>query len=206
MRLHPHGPGRLQRRAAQGRLDRAPFHGHHRGRQMAAPPGARLDAGDARGRAGARARERDRLLLRPQSRRQPARQGVRRPDLRPHRPQGRPHRHRDHQPADGAGVGAPRHRPAGGASRARPHPLARRRLARRRAVRRHPQRRAALHRGRRGAARDRRRPDDVPLPHAVRRQEHGRHRHGAARSACRCATWRWCSSTRPACSPAPTRA
>ena len=34
-------------------------------------------------------------------------EGVRRPDLRPHRAQGRPHRHRDHQPADGAGVGAP---------------------------------------------------------------------------------------------------
>ena len=31
------------------------------------------------------------------------------PDLRPHRAQGRPDRHRDHQPARGAGVGA-RHR------------------------------------------------------------------------------------------------
>src|SRR5213075_2806753 len=30
-------------------------------------------------------------------------QGVRGTDVRPHRPQGRPHRHRDHQPARGAG-------------------------------------------------------------------------------------------------------
>ena len=41
-------------------------------------------------------------------RRHAARQGLRRPDLRPHRAQGRPHGHRDHQPADGAGVGAAR--------------------------------------------------------------------------------------------------
>ena len=45
-------------------------------------------------------------------------EGVRRPDLRPHRAQGRPHRHRDHQPPRRAGVGA-RHRPARGASRGR---------------------------------------------------------------------------------------
>ena len=31
-------------------------------------------------------------------------QGLRRPELRPHRAQGRPDRHRDHQPADGAGA------------------------------------------------------------------------------------------------------
>ena len=59
------------------------------------------------GRARARAGERDRLLLRSQSGRHAARQSLCRPDLRPHRAQGRPHRHRDHQPADGAGVGAP---------------------------------------------------------------------------------------------------
>ena len=58
----------------------------------------------------------------------------------------------------------------------------------------------------RRAAGDGRRADHVPLPHAVGRQEHGRPRHGAAARACRCATWRWCSSTRPACWPAPTRA
>ena len=118
MRLHAHGAGRLQRRAQSRRLRRAPFHGHHRGRQVAAQPGARLDAGDQGHRARARAGERDRLLLRPQSRRHAARQGVRRPDLRPHRAQGRPDRHRDHQPADGAGVGAA-DPAAGGASRGR---------------------------------------------------------------------------------------
>ena len=72
-----------------------------------------------RDRARARAGKRDRLLLRPQSRRHAARQGLRRPDLRPHRAQGRPHRHRDHQPADGAGLGAadppPGRAPRGGA-------------------------------------------------------------------------------------------
>ena len=57
-----------------------------------------------------------------------------------------------------------------------------------------------------GAARDRRRSDDVSLPHALGRQDHGRARHGAAPRACRCATWRWCSSIRPACSPGPTPA
>ena len=48
-------------------------------------------------------------------------EGVRRPDVRPHRAQGRSDRHRDHQPARRAGVGA-RHRAARGASRARVHP------------------------------------------------------------------------------------
>jgi succinate dehydrogenase/fumarate reductase flavoprotein subunit len=52
------------------------------------------------------------------------------PDLRPHRPQGRPHRHRDHQPADGAGLGAARHPPAGGASRRGADPGPRRRFDR----------------------------------------------------------------------------
>ena len=46
MRLHAHGPGRLQRRARRRRFGRAPFHGHDRGRQVAARPGSRLDAGD----------------------------------------------------------------------------------------------------------------------------------------------------------------
>ncbi len=69
VRLHAHGAGRLQRGARRGRLGRAPLHGHDRGRQVAARPGPRLDAGHARGRAHPRARERARLLLRPQSRR-----------------------------------------------------------------------------------------------------------------------------------------
>ena len=50
--------------------------------------------------------ERGRLFLRSQCRRHAARQGFRRPDLRPHRAQRRPDRHRDHQPPDGAGLGA----------------------------------------------------------------------------------------------------
>jgi fumarate reductase flavoprotein subunit len=49
------------------------------------------------------------LLLRPQPRRHHPPEGLRRPDLRPHGAQGRPDRHRDHQPAGRAGLGA-RHR------------------------------------------------------------------------------------------------
>ncbi len=147
---------------------------------MAARPGPRLDAGDQGGRAGHRARERDRLLLRSQSRRHAARQGVRRADLRSHRAQGRSHRHRDHQPTDGAGVGAARHPAAGGASRRCARSVQGRRLDRRRAARRRPHRRLPLRRGAGRAARHRRRADHVPLSHALRRQEHGRSRHGAA--------------------------
>ena len=64
-------------------------------------------------------------------------------------------------------------------------------------------RRVRLRAGQGGAAGHRRRADHVQVPHAVRRQELRRPGDGAARRACRCATWRWCSSTRPACWPAP---
>jgi succinate dehydrogenase/fumarate reductase flavoprotein subunit len=37
-------------------------------------------------------------------------EAVRGPEPRPHHPQGRPHRHRDHEPAHRAGAGAPEHR------------------------------------------------------------------------------------------------
>ena len=116
----------------------------------------------------ARARERDRLLLRPQSGRHAARQGLCRPDLRSHRAQGRSHRHRDHQPADGAGVGA------AGIRRLEEHravalvPVEGRRVDRRRAAGRHPHRRLPLRRGAGRAARHRRRPDHVSLSHALR--------------------------------------
>ena len=56
------------------------------------------------------------------------------------------------------------------------------------------------------AARHRRRPDHVPLPHAVRRQEHATASPWRCAPGCRCATWRWCSSIRPGCSPGRTRA
>jgi len=181
MRLHAHGAGRLQRGAQPGRLGRAPFHGHHRGRQMAVAPGVGLDAGEHRGRARARARERDRLLLRSQSRRYAARQGLRRPDLRSDGAQGRSHRHRDHQSADGAGVGATDPSP-GRASRRGAHSRKGWR-ARGRAHDRYPHRRVPLRRGAGGAAGDRRRAHHVSLPYAVRRQEHGRAGDGIARRA-----------------------
>ena len=94
-----------------------------------------------RRRAHPRARERARLLFRSQSRRHHPPEGVRRPDVRPHRAQGRPDRHRDHQPARRAGVGA-RHPAARGASRARLHPGRATAGARRRADDRHAHRRA----------------------------------------------------------------
>ena len=188
-----------------GQLGRAPFHGHHRGWQVAAPPAARLDAGGEGGRARAGARERDRLLLRPQPRRHAARQGLRRPDLRPHRAQGRPHGHRDRQPADGAGVGAAR-AAAGGAPRGRAHPGEGRPVAVGRAAHRHPHRPLPL---RRGAAPCCWRPAaDRPCT-ATTRPPATRAWTGLPwRCAwgCRCATWRWCSSTPRACWRDPTRA
>ena len=140
-----------------------------------------MDARFHGGRAGARARERDRLLLRPQPRRHAARESLCRPDLRPYRAQGRPHRDRDHQPADGAGVGAP-----GAAPRGAPRDGAcslKERRACRRPDDRHSRRRVPLRLGKGGAAGDRRRADHVPLPHALGRQEHGRACHGLARGS-----------------------
>ena len=189
-----------------GRLGRAPFHGHDRRRQVAAAPGPRLDAGDQGDRARARARERDRLLLRPQPGRHAARQGVRRPDLRPHRAQGRPHRDRDHQPADGAGVGAARHPAPGGASRRGARSGEGRRLDCRRAADRYPHRRIPLGRGARRCCL---RPAAGRPCTATTRRRATRAWTGSpwrCASACRCAIWRWCSFTRPGCSPAPTRA
>ena len=149
---------------------------------MAAAPGARLEARDRRGRAHPRARERARLLLRPQRRRDDPPEGVRGPDLRPHGPQGRSHRHRDHQPPRRAGLG-PRHPAAGRASRDRARAHARRRPGRGRAAHRHADRRIRAGARPRGRARDRRRPDDVQVPHALRRQGLRRPRDGAARGA-----------------------
>jgi hypothetical protein len=127
------------------------------------------------------------------------------PDLRPHGAQGRPDRHRDHQPPGRAGVGA-WHRPPGGAPRHRTGEDARRRRAGRRADDRHAQRRLRVRAGARRAAGHRRRPDHVQVPHAVGRQELRRPGDGAARRPARCATWRWCSSIRPACWRAAARA
>ncbi len=127
-----------------------------------------------------RAGERARLLLRPQSRRHRPPEGVRRADLRPHRAQGRSHRHRDHQPAGRAGVAA-RRAAARGSPRARSHSRRRRLRACRRADARHAHGRAAAGARARDAARDRRRADHVPLSHAVRRQVVRRHGDGAAR-------------------------
>ena len=180
MRLHPHGAGRLQRRAVARRLGRAAFHGHDRRRRLAERSGSRLAAGGDRAQAHPRAGNRAWLLLRPQSRRHRAPEGLRRADLRPHRAQGRSDRHRDHQPAGGTGLAA-RRAPHRGPPRARSHPQRRRQRTRRRADARHAHRRAASGARARDAAGDRRRADHVPLSHAVRRQVLRRPGHGAAR-------------------------
>ena len=163
-----------------GRLGRAPFHGHHRGRRLAQRPGSGVAPGQHRAGAHPRAGERDRLLLRPQSRRHRASEGVRRADLRPHRAQGRSHRHRDHQPAGRADLAA-RRAAAGGSPRARSHSGGGRLGPRRRLHARHAHRRAAAGARAGDAARDRRRADHVPLSHAVRRQVVRRHGDGVAR-------------------------
>ena len=127
------------------------------------------------------------------------------PDLRPHRAQGRPDRHRDHQPADGAGVGAA-DPAAGGASRRGADSSEGRAVACRRAADRYPYRPVSLRRGARPCC----------WPRAAGRPCTATTRPPATRAwtglpwrcawGCRCATWRWCSSTPPACWPAPTRA
>ena len=71
---------------------------------------------------------------------------------------------------------------------------------------RHADRRAADGARARDPARDRRRADDVPLSHALRRQVAATAWRWRCAPACRCATWRWCSSIRPDCSPGPARA
>ena len=204
MRLHAHGARRLQRGARRRRLGRAPLHGHDRRRQVAPRPGSRLDAGQRRDRARARARERARLLFRPQSRRHRAPEGVCRTDVRPHGAQRRPDRHRDHQPAVRAGVGA-RHRPAGRASRARVH-------SRPPTARRWPRCCWSTCAPANTSSPRRRR---CCSPPAAARRCTATTRRRATRAAtaspwrwpraCRCATWKWCSSIRPDCSPVRTR-
>ena len=159
-----------------------------------------------RGRAHPRAGERARLLLRSQSRRHAAPEGVRRPDLRPHRAQGRSHRHRDHQPAGGAGVGAPASAASKSIARVELIPAQGRRRDRRRADDRHAHRRVPFRRRRRPCcsrpAAGRRCTATTRRP-ATRAATAWRWR---CAPACRCATWRWCSSIRPGCSPGRTRA
>ncbi len=99
----------------------------------------------------------------------------------------------------------PGDQPPGGASRACAHPGRRRRLARRRADGRHPHRRAALHRARAVLLAT----GGGPTMYRYHTPSGDKSMDGIAmalRAGLPCATWRWCSSTRPACSPAPTPA
>ena len=147
-----------------------------------------------RGRAHPRARERARLLLRPQSRRHASTR--RRSPARPSTARCT----RATSPASRSSTAWPSR--CGRAASTGSRSIARSSsiktgdgdATRRRADDRHAHRRVRLRAGAGGAARHRRRADDVQVPHAVRRQDLRRHGDGAARRACRCATWRWCSS------------
>ena len=125
--------------------------------------------------------KRGRLLFRPQRRWLSASKGLCRPDRRSHGAQGRSHRHRDHQPPDGAGSGALASSSTRGTPRRRADPRAGRRWFGWGALHRHPHWPLPP-----GARQDRparhwRRPDHVSLSHAVGRQVDGWPCHGAAR-------------------------
>ncbi len=179
MRLHADGARRLQRGARARRFRRTPLHGHDRGRRLAEQSGPRLAARHWSAHAHPRAGERARLFLRSQSGRNDPSEGLRGPDIRPHRAQRRPDRHRDRQPPGGAGL-ASRRAAARGSPRARS--CARRRWIGigGRADARHAFGRIAARARAKHAARHRRRPDDVQISYAVGRQVLRRHGDGAA--------------------------
>ena len=114
-------------------------------------------------------------------------------------------RHRDHQSPGRTGVAA-RRAPHRGPPRARSHPDRRRQRARRRLDARHAHGRAAVGARARDAAGDRRRADDVPLSHAVRRQVLRRAGHGAARRPALARHRDGAIPSDRACSPAKARA
>ncbi len=175
----------------------------HRGRQVAARPGPRLDAGHRRRRAHPRAGERAGLLLRPQPGRHAS---TRRPSP------GRPSTARCTRatsPASRSSTGWPSR--SGRAASSGWRNTARVALIRIDATARARRRAADRHAHRRVRASCRRRRCCSPpaagrpctsttRPRATRAATAWRWR---CAPACRCATWRWCSSTRPACSPAP---
>ena len=129
-RMQSHGPRRLQRGLESEGFPRQAPHGHAQGRAVHQRPGP----GQHPGRAGHAhhqgAGDQVRLLLRPQPGRHHPPEGLRRPVVRPHGPQGRPHRDRDHQPPHRAGDeaahsrarGMPGRRTAAGSQPARRSP------------------------------------------------------------------------------------
>ena len=137
-RLHAHGAGRLQRGARGARLARRAPARHAAGRGVDQRPGAGVDPGPRGARPRARAGGPLRLLLRPPSGRAHPPEALRGAEPRPHHPQGRPHRHRDHEPPDRAGLAAPVHPPARGAPGGGAAPRRRRPGGRRAAARRAP--------------------------------------------------------------------
>ena len=145
-----------------------------------------MDAGQRGAGPGARARVPLRLLLRPARRRPHPPEAVRGPDARPHHPQGRPHRHRDHEPADRAGAGARASiARAGGAPRGGAAPATTRGASAARCC--STSARGALRgRARPGdAPRDGRRADDVPRLRLLGRQGLRRPRAGVRARALR---------------------
>ena len=159
-----------------------------------------LDAGDRGAGARARAGVALRLPVRSHAGGPDSPEAVRRPEPRPHHPQGRPHRHRDHEPPDRAGARA---RPASTRWRnaARWSCCSTTRVARPARWCSTCARGAFVARARpRHAAGDGRRAHDVPGDRVLGRQVRRRHRARRTARGCRCATWRWCSSIPPASS------
>ena len=108
------------------------------GRGVDQRSGAGVDPGPRGARPRARAGGPLRLLLRPPPGRADPPEALRGAEPRPHHPQGRPHRHRDHEPPDRAGLAAPVHPPARGAPRGGAAPRRRRPRGRGAAARRAP--------------------------------------------------------------------
>ena len=154
-----------------------------------------------RGRAHPRARERARLLLRPQSRRHRPPEGVRRA-----RPSTAPCT-RAISPASRSSTASPSRCGRAASARLEEHRAVELvtnrdgRRDRRRADDRHAHRRVRVRAGAGGAARDRRRADHVQVPHALRATRPATAWRWRCARGSRCATWRWCSSIRRGCSP-----
>ena len=157
-------------------------------------PGAGLDARQRGARPRARAGGPLRLLLRPPPGRPHPPEALRRPEPRPHHPQGRPHRHRDHEPPDRAGVAAPVHPRPRGAPGGRAAPRRRRPRGRRARCSTSAAARFVVVRSRATLLAM----GGGPTMYQVIACSADKSADGIAlglrAGAARCATWRWCSS------------
>ena len=205
VRLHPHGAGRLQRRAARRGFGRAAFHGHDRGRRLAQPAGAGVAPGQHRARfASANWKTRSAAS----STAIPTAPCIRRRS--PGRPSTAPCT-RAISPASRSSIGWPSRSGARDVRRLEDHraldliPAADGSRPCRRLHARHADRRAAD--GARAGDACSRPAAGRPCTSITRRPATSPATAWRWRSApaCRFATWRWCSSIRPDCWRAPAR-